>query len=267
MANNIKKEEAKKADGIEEMSASLTSLSAKIEKNKKPILYIIGGVLVVILAGFGWYFWHKHANKKSAEGFSTEVVNTQKSITDKMQKESLPLDSAQTLLDNAMIKNLSAFAAKEEGNTGADLANIKLAALYYNQGKIKDALAAIEKADIDEPIMKMQAIIFKGDCYVGLNKYGEALEAYNKAYEETKEDNPEIAARALIKKAGVLSAQNKHADALAAYEQVIKDYPEVVAEVSSTKPVYDNQTGQIMGMAPGQNIEAYAERERALAGK
>lgn len=263
---DIKKKEAS-TDGIEEISASLTSFSAKVEKNKKLIMGIVGGVIIVVLGCLGWFFWRKHVNKDSAAGYSTELVKSQKSAVEKFQKEGLSQDSAQIVLDNTMIKNLEAYAKAQEGKKGADLANIKLAALYYSKGKTKEALAAIEKVDIDEPVMEMQALIFKGDCYVDLNKYNEALEAYNKVYEETKEDNPEIAARALIKKAGVLSAQKKHGDALAAYELILKDYPQIAAELSAPTPITDPQSGMQMGMMPGYDIEAYAERERALAGK
>lgn len=227
--------------GIENLNESLTSFSSKVEKHKKVILGVVGGIVVVALAGFGWYFWSKHQDKKSASAFPTALVSATKDI----QKEAQTSDNPDSLYSAIMIKKMQELAKKEEGRTGGTLAQIELAGLYYNDGKSKEALAALEAADIDEPVMEMCAMVLKGDCYVDLKKNKEALSAYDEAFDKAKEDNPEIAARVLMKKARVLDSEKKYADALALYEQILKDYPQ-----------YDNM-----------NVEAYAERERALAGK
>ncbi len=227
--------------GIENLNESLTSFSSKVEKHKKVILGVVGGIVVVALAGFGWYFWSKHQDKKSSQAYSTALVNANK----KAQKDAQISDNPDSVISAILMKEMQETVKKEEGKVGATLAQIQLAPLYYNEGKSKEALAALEAADIDEPVMEMCAMVLKGDCYVDLKKNKEALSAYDEAFDKAKEDNPEIAARVLMKKARVLDAEKKYADALAVYEQILKDYPQ-----------YDNM-----------NVEAYAERERALAGK
>lgn len=227
--------------GIENLNESLTSFSSKVEKHKKVILGVVGGIVVVALAGFGWYFWNQHQDKKSSQAYSTALVNANK----KAQKDAQISDNPDSVISAILMKEMQETAKKEEGKVGATLAQIQLAPLYYNDGKPKEALAALEAADIDEPVMEMCAMVLKGDCYVDLKKNKEAISAYDEAFDKAKEDNPEIAARVLMKKARVLDAEKKYADALAVYEQILKDYPQ-----------YDNM-----------NVEAYAERERALAGK
>lgn len=227
--------------GIENLNESLTSFSSKVEKHKKVILGVVGGIVVVALAGFGWYFWSKHQDKKSSQAYSTALVNANK----KAQKDAQISDNPDSVISAILMKEMQETAKKEEGKVGATLAQIQLAPLYYNSGKPKEALAALEAADIDEPVMEMCAMVLKGDCYVDLKKNKDALSAYDEAFDKAKEENPEIAARVLMKKARVLDSEKKYADALAVYEQILKDYPQ-----------YDNM-----------NVEAYAERERALAGK
>lgn len=230
--------------GIDNLNQSLTSFSSKVEKHKTVIFGVAGAIIVAILAGFGVYFWNRHQDKQSGAKFATAMVEANKSAQKDAQTSNNP-DSAYSAI---MTKKMQELAKAEEGKAGATLANIELASLYYNAGKAKETLAAIEAADIDEPLMKMQAIILKGDCYVDMGKMGEALGAYDEAFGLAKDENPEVAVRALMKKARVLDAQKKYADALAVYEQVINDYPQSAQN-------------------PAMNVEAYAERERALAGK
>lgn len=227
--------------GIENLNESLTSFSAKVEKHKNVILYVVGSIVVAALAGIGLYFWDRDKNQKSARAFPTALVSATKEI----QKAAQTSDNQDSLYAAVMIKRMQELAKKEDGRTGGTLAQIELAGLYYNNGKPKEALAALEATDIDEPVMEMSALVLKGDCYVDLKKNKEAISAYDEAFDKAKEENPEIAARVLMKKARVLDSEKKYADALALYEQILKDYP-----------LYANM-----------NVEAYAERERALAGK
>lgn len=238
MANNNKKHE-ETATGIESMNESLTSFGGKIEKNKKSIFGIVAAVIVVVLAVFGWIFWNKSNDKKSAQQFSSALVKAQKNINPNEAK-------AESIYTANLIKELSNVAKTEDGKAGAHQANIVKGALLFQEGKAAEALKALENVDVNEPNIEANVIILRGDCYVDLNKYAEALKQYEEAFTLVKEANPEIAARLLLKKARVLDAQKKYADALAVYELILKDYPQNVA---------------------GMNVEAYAERERALAGK
>lgn len=244
MANNdIKNQKgsANEQTGIESMNESLASFSVKVEKNKKPILYAVAIILAVVLAGFGWYFYNRHQNNKSAQVFSAKMVEA----VNEAQKQAKTSSSPDSIYNAVMAKKMQEAAQAESGKIGATLANLQLAAIYYEQGKAKEALAALAATDIDEPIMKMNADLLKGDCDVALNKANDALNIYNAVYEEAKEKNPEIATRALMKKASVLDSQKKYGDALAVYQLIQKDYP---------------QYAQV-------NIDAYVERESARAGK
>lgn len=248
--NNKKGEEL---NGIENLNESLTSFSTKVEKNKKQILGVVAVVIVVVLAGLSWWFFSKRSDENSSKEYTKAIVTSMKKAMD--AANTVGQDSAQIIAENAMVAELEKVAKSEDGKNGASLANLTLASLYLNKGEAQKALNALEAANVDEPVMAMNVTLLKGDCYVSLKKYNEALTAYNEAFDKAKEENPEIAARALKKKASVLDAQKKYAEALAAYEQILKDYPNTLATTAGEP-----------GMSRDE-VEALAERERALAGK
>lgn len=280
-----KKNKETENNGIENLDKSLNSFSSKVEKHKKLIIGIAVGVIVVVGAGIGWYYYHKYQNKESAKTTTTGitkgdqaaakidplapikawlVVPTEASeayIEASLANRKFDSEFRDSLINAEYKKVLQPIAKSEEGKTGGTIANIELARIYLNEGNPKEALNAIEQTDIDEPIMKMNALVFKGDCYVDLKKYPDAIKAYDEAFDKAKEDNPEIAVRTLLKKANVLTEQKKYADALGVYEQILKDYPQIAANLSRAIPTRNGQS------IPGMDVEALAERARALAGK
>lgn len=250
-----KKNKETENNGIENLDKSLNSFSSKVEKHKKLIIGIAVGVIVAVGAGIGWYYYHKYQNKESAKAASTAYVKAFQAAS------KIDSENPDSVLDAALKKELQPIAKSEEGKTGGTIANIELARIYLNEGKPQEALNAIEQTDIDEPIMKMNALVFKGDCYVDLKKYPDAIKAYDEAFDKAKEDNPEIAVRTLLKKATVLTEQKKYGDALGVYEQILKDYPQIAANLSRAIPTRNGQS------IPAIDVEALAERARALAGK
>lgn len=235
------KKNVEESTGIDNLNESLTSFGVKMEKNKSLIGWIVLGVIVVAVAVFGFVFFNNRSKTESSRKYSGLEVK----IEEQVQKAD---PAAQDSLRNALwIKELKALAASDKGQPGGNLANINLAGRYYQEGKFKEALACIDAAKVDEPIMKGQLLVLKGDCYVGLKQYPEAIKAYDAAI-SASDKTPDTTVRALAKKALVLDAQKKYADAKAVYELMLKDYPMEAA----------NQ---------GINPEAYIARENARLGK
>jgi len=239
MAKNKKATE--EHNGIENLNESLTSLGSRMEQHKGTIGWIVLGVIVAAAAVFGFVFFNNRSNADSARKYSGLEVK----IEQQVQKAN---PAVQDSLRNALwVKELKALASSDKGKPGAILANINLAGRYYDMKKFKEALACIEEIKIDEPVMKGQVTILKGDCYVGLKQYPQAIAAYDDAI-STAQDTPDIVVRAMSKKALVLDAQKKYADVKAVYELMLKDFP-------------------MEANAQGINPEAYIARENARLGK
>ena len=137
-------------------------------------------------------------------------------------------------------------AEKYSHTPSGHLAALEAAESFYDQGKYKEALECLDKADVDEPILKANAIILKGDCYVNLKQYDKALDAFKEAVKKG-DKNEQIVPRALLKSANVYDEQKKYAQALECYEQIKNDYPAF-------------QLGNA-------SIDAYIAREKARLGK
>lgn len=225
-----------------DVNAAKPSVGEKVAKNKKLIGGIAVAVLVVIFGGIGWWFYNKNTNEESGKKYTTTLVNSMKTNSGD---------------DAAVKKQMEGVAKSEAGKAGGTQADLFLANAYMQDNEYQKALNALNAADIDEPIMRMNATILKGDAYVGLNKLNDAMAQYDQAFNEAKDDNPQIAVRALLKKVSVLDAQKKYADSLAIYEQILTEYPDALGSIAN----------QVPGGVTIEDIEAYAEAERARLGK
>lgn len=242
MAKNKKANEAE--TGIDNLNESLTSMGSKMEQNKKVIGYAVAACILVALLVFGFIFFSARSDQESAKRYS----GIEAKIMEQVQKAD---PSVQDSVANALaIKELTALAKSDAGKAGGNLANVDLAGRYYADGKYAEAVKCLQAADINEPVMKANADILLGDCYVNMNKLPDALNAFDQAIAGA-EHNPEIAVRALLKKGTVLDSQKKYADALAAYQTIMTDYPQIAMRLQGT----------------GINVEAYIERENARLGK
>ena len=75
------------------------------------------------------------------------------------------------------------------------------------------------------------AQVLKGDCYVDLKKYDDAINAYNDAI-STAEGNKFITPFAMYKKSVVLSAQKKNSEAADVLKAIKDKYPEFTSSSS-----------------------------------
>lgn len=213
---------------VEKLNDNLTSASEKIANNKKIIFWILGAIVVV--GGFilSYFFIYRNPHLKGAAEAYNQVEITAMSN------------------DSIAAAEYKKVAEKYSHTPCGHLAALEAAESFYDQGKYKEALECLDKADVDEPILKANAIILKGDCYVNLKQYDKALDAFKEAVKKG-DKNEQIVPRALLKSANVYDEQKKYAQALECYEQIKNDYPAF-------------QLGNA-------SIDAYIAREKARLGK
>lgn len=251
MANSNKKHEADEKTKIDELNESLTNAGTKIEQNKKKVGLIVCGVLIVAAAVLGFIFFRNNSNKQSAQAYAKAEQTAYKAT----MKDKNPNDS---VFNAKLLAEYEKVIASEGSKTGGNLARIAAAEKYYDNGQYQKTIDYLDKADINEPVLKAQCLILTGDSYVGLNKLGDALKCFDDAAADAK-DYPLVVVRALLKKAIVLDAQKKYGDALAVYKQIKKDYPREMEEISATSTQGGSETAF--------SIDAFISREEARMGK
>ena len=69
----------------------------------------------------------------------------------------------------------------------------------------------------------------EGDCYVNLDKLGEALGCYDEAI-DLSDENPLYTPYFMMKKATVMREQKDYSGEAAMYRAIIKDYPQYGAQ-------------------------------------
>lgn len=214
---------------IEQLNENLTKAESAIEKNKKTVSIIIAAVIGIIALGACYfYFFHLPAADKAFDEYGkVEVANAQANDTIKAE---------------AYKKVADQHAGTDAGN----LAALEAAEHYYDAGNYKAALTYLDKFSSSDDVLAANAQIMKGDCYVNLKKYPEAIKEFEAAAAAVA-NNTEIAPRALLKIATVYDAQNKFNEALSTYERIQNEFPQFTVA--------------------GMDIKAYIEREKARLGK
>lgn len=226
MAN---KNEVEEQNAIDKLNSNLGSAGETLANNKKIILWIVGGIVLVAAFVLSYLFIYRNPKlNKAFEAYSQVEI-------DALGNDSVAAGQYKKVAD------------KFSGTDAGELAALSAAESYYNMGKYKEAADCLEGFSTSEPVLMANALVLTGDCYVNLKKYDKALDYFKKALSKA-DKNPQIAPRVLLKEANVYDEQKKYDKALECYEEIKSGYPQF--EVGN-----------------GLSIDAYIAREKARLGK
>ena len=225
MANKQEQEET----AIEKLNSNLTSAGEKIANNKKTISLIISGIAVVAAAVVAYVFlYHQPQTNKAFEAYNQVEVSA-------------------TGNDSIAAIEYKKVAEAYSSTDAGKLAYLSAAESFYNTGKYKEAVECLDKFSTSEKVLDASAMVLKGDCFVNLKKYDDAIASYEKAVSAAGE-NIQIVPRVLLKEANVYDEQKKFDKALECYERLAKEYP-------------------TFELGNGAAIDSYIAREKARLGK
>lgn len=114
--------------------------------------------------------------------------------------------------------------AANHGFSAGNRAALESAIILYRQGEYQKALDYVNKFSASDNVVSPLAYGLKGDCLVNLDKFPEAVKAFDKAI-SAADNNPQLVPYFLQKKAVVLTAEGKFADAAKAYKMIEEKYP------------------------------------------
>lgn len=215
--------------GVEQLNENLTKVSRRLAENKKLLYWLLGAILVIGIGTFLYIAMYRNPRiNKAWEAYGQVEI---------------------AAMDNDSVA-AAGYAKVADGFSGTDAANVAALAAaekFYDLGEYKKAESYLKRFSTSDDVLMSNAQALLGDCYVNLNKYDDALHAFDKAI-SISDRNPQVVPRMLLKKANVYDAQKKYDKALECYETITKEYPNFI-------------------LNNGMSIEAYAERERARLGK
>ena len=214
---------------IDNLNDQLTGLEHKVQNNQKIIAWIciaVAAVVCIVLL----YIYAIH--KPGAEAARNAIG--QADITLSEGNDSLAL---------VQYKQVAA----DYGHEGGNRAKLNAALLLYKQGQWQEAINYLDDYKASETLIGASSQALKGDCYVNLKKYDEALDCYEKAV-KISDDNPAYTPYFLMKEATVYRELKDYKKEASVYQAIVDEYPDY-------------------GPSINVDMQKYLERAKAEAGE
>ncbi len=207
---------AKKKDNTEErivaVEEALSSSEQFIEKNQKILTYIVGGVIVVILAFFGYKKYVMVPQEKAAE---VAIFNAQHYF----DQDSLDLALNGDGVNAGFLEIIDDYGSTKEGNLAKYYAGI----CYFNMGEYEESIDYLKKFSSDDQVVSSMALGAIGDSYMQLGDATKAVDFYLKA--ARKNVNDFTTPTFLVKVGWTYEVLGNWQNALDTYESIKKDFP------------------------------------------
>jgi len=203
--------EVKAEKNIQAVESALSKTEHFIEKNQKLIMYIVGGIALIILGYFAFNKFYIGPKEKDAESamFWAERYFEKDSLKLALNGDGTNLGFLDIIDDYGMTKS-------------ADLAHYYAGMIYLKQGQYQDAIDNLKDFDGDDQIVSCMATGGIGDAYMELGDNDQALKYYLKA--ANKHDNKFSTPLFLMKAGWTYEIMGKYDESLKLYERIQKDY-------------------------------------------
>lgn len=209
MAKNKNK---KQEEGLREVEQALTKTEQFLENHLNLVLYIIGGLIVVVLGALAVHKYY--ISPKSAEA-QEEIYGAQNYFS--LDSFNLALNGDGVSL--GFLDIIDNYGSTKAGNLAEYYAGIS----YLHLGDYELAIDYLRKFKTDDLLLAPLAEAAIGDAHVELQEYNKAISAYNKALAMNKN---EFTTPTILTKLGLAyEALGEKDKALKTYEKIKADFP------------------------------------------
>lgn len=193
-------------NNIEENQVAEQSFNAAqyFEDNKKNILIVVGVIVALAVAYFGY------------KEFIVKPKEKEGMIAIKDVQKYYGLDSFQMVINSTEFPNALEIADDYSGTKAGDLANFYAGTSYLQLGDFEGAIEYLEKVNFDDKVMKYQAIGALGDAYVETKDLEKGLRNYKKAAKGLKD---QLAKIYYFKAGGVMAKLGQYEEAASWYKE------------------------------------------------
>jgi tetratricopeptide (TPR) repeat protein len=206
------KKSTRAEENIQAVEQALGKSEQFIEDNQKPILIIVGIIVLIILAYFGFQRFYLAPKEKNAQEqiFKAEYY--------------FEIDSLDLALfgDGENLGFLDIIDNYKFTKT-ANLAHYYAGVIYKEKGDFQTALDFLESFDGDDEILNPMAIGSIGDCYLELGNADAAVNHYLKA--ASASENEFTSPLFLMKAGWTYEVLNDYSNAVKIYKQIKEDFP------------------------------------------
>lgn len=153
----------------EALAERLTRTEEFLEKNKK-LVFGIGGLLVLIIAGFFAYRAYVTSQNEQAQAEMFQAIHYfEGGEYDKALEGDGNYPGFLEIIDDYGMTD------------AANLAHYYAGTIYLHQGSFNEAIDHLQEFSTDDLLLQSRAFALTGDAYMELEQYGQAAEFYDKA--------------------------------------------------------------------------------------
>ncbi len=190
----VKQKKTQNADGNEllespeALAERLTKSEEFLERNKK-LVFGIGGVLVLLIAGyFGYRAYMSNQNEQAHNDMFQAVYYFEADSLNKALNGDGNYPGFLEIIDD--------YGMTDAGNMARYYAGVS----YLKQGQFSEAISYLEDFSSDDLLVQSRAYALTGDAYMELEDYGNAASAYDKAadHKENKFFTPVYLSKAAL---------------------------------------------------------------------
>lgn len=199
-------------NSVEALENALTRTEQYIENNQKSLTIIVGAILVIVAAYFGYkkLYLAPMEDEARSQIFSAEFY---------FEKDSFRLALNGDGNDLGFLDIIDKYGPTKTANLAKYYAGI----CYRNLGQYNEAITYLKKFDAGDLLVTPSALGAIGDCYVELENLENGAKYYEKA---ANYSNDEFTAPIFLKKAGTVYEELKEYDeALRVYEKIKEKFP------------------------------------------
>lgn len=211
MSKRTSSSQKKGQEPIESVESTLSKAENFIQTNQKMLSYIIGGIIVVVLAFLGYNKFILQPKEKAAheQMFMAEYY---------FSVDSLDL----ALNGDGNYPGFYEISDDYKRTSASRLAQYYIGMILMKQNQFDDAISHLKKFRSKDEILSAMANGAIGDAYVELGDLSSALTYYLKAANKRK--NAFVTPIFLSKAAWVYEEQGKFEDAIKLYKQIKTEY-------------------------------------------
>ncbi len=206
------KKKGRSDDRMVAVEEALSKTEQFIENNQKPILIVVGIIVVLVLGYFGYKkLYLKPLNKEAqSQMFMAEMYFRQDSLDKALYGDGNYLGFLDIIDD---------YGATKAGN----LANYYTGIIYLRIGQYEESINYLKDFDSEDQVIGPMAMGALGDAHIELGQPEKAVNYYLQAANTYEND---FLTPVFLQKAGwTYESMDEYKKALRLYEQIEKEYP------------------------------------------
>lgn len=207
------KKKSQQPDNLQEIESALTRTEQFIEDNQNIISYVVGGIILIVVAylGFNKFYLQPKEEEAQSQMFMSEQYFEKDSFNLAINGDGNYLGFLDIIDSYGITKS-------------ANLAKYYLGISYLRLGQYEDAIDYLSDFKSDDLLLKPVADGAIGDAYLELGEQDKALSQYKKAY--SANNNEFTTPIYMMKAANLLEILDELEDALKLYKKIKSDFPE-----------------------------------------